>query len=311
MKTTIQKLALAAAVCAAPLLGGAAANAGDYGGGLKGLRGAYVPVPAPAPIPDYRAKWYLRADVGVGFNADTSASDSGTPFGDNDFGYRSADGPRGFGSLAHSGGDEVNYSYSAGVGYYFSQNFRIDFTGEVRGEKNSDFQGSFDYDGYLIANPPPPPDTRITGDVRDETTLRSAVFMANAYYDFNRWGAWKPYVGAGLGFSVNEVNRAHRTRISSCPLVDVGLCDSGILAPTPVGEITASKDSDYTYSLAASLTAGVSYRISDVTSLDFNYRYLYVGSSDTSLSLNGSISKVEIDDQHEHYLRAGLRWDIN
>ena len=62
MKTTLLKLALGLTVAA---MGAMPAGAGDYGGGLKGLRGSYVPVPAPHPIPDYRAKWYLRGDLGV------------------------------------------------------------------------------------------------------------------------------------------------------------------------------------------------------------------------------------------------------
>jgi hypothetical protein len=55
----------------------------------------------------------------------------------------------------------------------------------------------------------------------------------------------------------------------------------------------------------------VTYRISKVTSLDFNYRYLYVGGTDTSARIYGYNSTINVAAQHEHYLRAGLRWDIN
>lgn len=87
--------------------------------------------------------------------------------------------------------------------------------------------------------------------------------------------------------------------------------NAGCDTPDEERSFESQTDRQYTYSLAANLTAGVSYKVSDVTSLDFNYRYLYVGGSDMSASINGYNSKIDVEDQHEHYLRAGLRFDIN
>ena len=100
MKKTIQKLALGVTVAlvTAPVFAGASAMAGDWNGGLKGMRGTHVPVPAPAPIPDYSPKWYMRADVGLGLNVNTKMNESGMTYGDRDFGegpnrIRSDEGP--------------------------------------------------------------------------------------------------------------------------------------------------------------------------------------------------------------------------
>jgi hypothetical protein len=143
MKTTIQKIALGVtvAVLAGPLVTSISASAGDYnggyvGGGVKDMRGAYTPVPAPAPIPEYSARWYLRADVGVGFGLGMDASERGTTYGVDEVerGYNAA-APFGMGtngSIGTSSNEEIGHIFGAGIGYYFSPKFRMDITGEVR-----------------------------------------------------------------------------------------------------------------------------------------------------------------------------------
>ena len=312
MKKTIQKLALGVtvAIVTAPIFVGASAQAGDWSGGLKGMRGTHVPVPAPVPIPDYSPKWYMRADVGLGLGVSMDASESGMTYGANDFGLGNATSPTGpFGMAGiFDNGHNIGHSIGVGAGYYFSPNFRMDITGELRSEKESSQTGQFQ---YIYTDPlPPGARTQVDGRFRDKTELQSAVFMANGYYDMTSLGRWKPYIGGGLGFAVNDVRRTHGTSFTQCDPDDVGppvACN----APTAAGGFNERTDSQYTYSLAANLTAGVSYKISDVTSLDFNYRYLYVGGSDVSTTINGYNSKIEVADQHEHYLRAGLRFDIN
>jgi opacity protein-like surface antigen len=310
MKTTNLKLALgvAVAILTGPMV---AAEAGDYsGGGLKGMRGTYVPVPAPVPIPEYKAKWYLRGDVGVGMGLGINASENGMQWGTDDLGFASTTGPFGFGGLSNfgtDGSDNVGHSIGIGAGYYFSPNFRMDITGELRMMKSSTMTGEFSYtDANDISG-----NTTVYGEVRDRTTMRSGIIMANGYVDLNKFGNWKPYFGGGLGFSINELERTHNTAISSCTVGGAVAQCTGPSDGTEVGDISARGGTHYTYSLAAAATAGVSYRISDVTSLDFNYRYLYVGGTDMSLAINGNDSQIKVADQHEHYIRAGLRWDIN
>jgi len=305
MRTAILKLALGAVVIG-PLLAGAA-SAGDYNGGLKGMRGSHVPVPAPEPIPEYRAGWYLRADVGAGFGTSMSTSERGMTYGAGDTagGYVAPGGPFGIGgnaftSFANDEGDNIAHIFGAGVGYYISPNFRIDFTGDIRAEKQSITTGHFEYDD--TGTP-----LRVLGDVTEKVKYRSNIFMANAYYDLKRISSFQPYIGAGLGFSVNQISRTHTTNFATCnPAIPTSNC----VDPPPVDSHNGRTGKQYSYSLAANLTAGVTYRLSDRTALDFNYRYLYVGGSDSSMAIGGYNSVVDIDDQHEHYIRAGLRWDI-
>lgn len=271
MKTTIKKLTLSvtAAVIAGPVLFGMSATAGDWGGGLKGMRGSYVPVPAPAPIPDFRPKWYLRADVGLGIGVDMKTSESGARYG----------GASTFAASGFNTDDGASYGHSIGIGagYYYSRNFRVDVTGELRMEKESITTAGSNAIGVTL---------------NDTTTLQSAIFMANGYYDMNRFGRWTPYVGGGLGFAVNDVRRTHTGT-------------DGIVTNS------SRTERQYVYTLAANASAGIKYQFTDVTSLDLNYRYLYVGGTDAMASINGNTSTIEIDDQHEHYIRVGLRFDIN
>ncbi|MFT7575562.1 MAG: opacity protein-like surface antigen [Alphaproteobacteria bacterium] len=318
MNTTIKKLTLSitAAVIAGPVLFGMSATAGDYGGGLKGMRGSYVPVPAPVPIPDFRPKWYMRFDVGMGMGLDAKTSESGGSYGAGETTENlSAAAPFGFGGFTNTDdGSSYGHSMGIGAGYYYSRNFRVDVTGELRMEKESNTTGSTQYvdavatvaAGGVTAAGATNDDT-VNVTVSDTTSMQSAIFMANGYVDMNRIGRLTPYLGGGVGFAVNDVRRTHTTTLSSCESFTANNCDT----PTAAAGYSSRTDRQYVYTLAANLTAGASYKISDVTSLDFNYRYLYVGGTDAMANINGNSSKVEIEDQHEHYIRAGLRWDIN
>lgn len=56
---------------------------------------------------------------------------------------------------------------------------------------------------------------------------------------------------------------------------------------------------------------GLTYSISPVTTLDLNYRYLYIGSSDINMNFLGNVkSNFSTGDTHEHQIRVGLRWNI-
>lgn len=305
MKTTTRQLTLglAAAIIAVPGLLATPAESQSYrGGGLHGLRGAYVPVPAPAPIPDYAAKWYLRGDASVSLNADTQMNESGMTYGVNETTANyNASAPFGFEVLGNDSGAKYGHSIGVGAGYYYSRHLRFDFTGELLSEKKTDISGGFSYNDTVSTN------MRVNGTVLDRTTLHSAVFMANGYIDLSRNSRWKPYVGGGIGFAVNDIKRTHSTSLTTCDTGTPGDCDS----PTAAGSYSAEARSRYAYTLAANATVGLSYKISSVTSLDFNYRYLYVGGTDMTTVINGYTSRVNIDDQQEHHLRAGLRFDIN
>ncbi len=273
---------LAAAIAMLSGIDGAA-QANDYARLAPGVRmaGGGVPVPAPAPIPDSPARWYFRADVALGIPSDASIRESGLRLG--------APPPGGSGTFRTSPGwfkdsAEIYDGYSFGVGYIFSRAFRGDLTIDTRSEREFKAQGA----RYTYQNPI---GTNITGTFSDSTKMQSVATLFNLYYDFHGRGRFVPYIGAGLGFAVNDLNRNNSTVESG------GLSFSGSESATVV-------------SLAAMGTIGFTYNIDPTIALDFNYRLLFVGGSDISMPLNGRTSTVHIGDQIDHQLRAGVRFNV-
>ncbi|MEZ5844223.1 MAG: opacity family porin [Hyphomicrobiaceae bacterium] len=318
----------------------APATAGDWNNGagsIKDYGGAGgVPVPAPVPVPEYAAQWYFRGDLGIGFGANPSVSRSGQPFGATD-----APGPItgpgqafGYGDTGYNGEvawpsyvDEKEFSpsymFGVGVGRYVTNRFRIDVTGEYRGDHDAEALGSYRYwshavdccGNYTPVNDgavPPNNTLLVDGTFSDKTRIRSGLFMLNGYWDLMQRGHFTPYVGAGIGFSLNE-NERSMTGTETETLV----CNPGC-GPVERATYNGSVKS-VTTSLAAAFMAGISYNIAANTKLDLNYRYLYVGGYDVNMNItrnqglitSTTASTLKIGDQHEHQIRAGLRWDIN
>ena len=253
-----------------------------------------VPVPAPVPIPIWKPVWYFRGDVGVGLAGGPDASESGLIFGKDSVNYP-FELPEDFGTS--DTGSLV--TLGVGVGKYWNNFFRTDFTAEWRSSTEHKYSGNYEY--YAR-----PGDTLIQGKAFDKTTVRGGIFLFNGYFDFYRGeeSRWTPYLGGGVGFAWNSLEREHRTEEQQC-----SPCNSGIRDEVEV------RSKNQSLSFAANVMAGVGYRFSDTTSVDLNYRFLYVGGSDATLGIwgkqFGGVSKVSVDDTFEHQLRAGLRFDIN
>lgn len=301
----------------------ATAQAGDWNNGagpLPGMRGSSVPVPAPVPVPEYRAKWYFRGDVGLNVTSDPGASVSGRNYGQTDSppAVTGGSGPNPFGfggGSFNSANINTDFPTSAiwgvGVGYYWSPHLRFDATADVRSHGEVKLDGSYRYNRHArdinTGNwSPIPPTSRLDGTVEDKTIMRSGIFMANAYYDIGRYNKFRPYVGVGLGFAYNEIERKNRNRETICAPNTPGSCDQ---PGTPTEFSSSSKD--HTVTLAAAVTTGFSYELYGGTHLDFNYRLLYTGSTHADLSVRNVNSQVKIDEMYEHQFRAGVRWDIN
>lgn len=292
------------------------AVAGDWNNGAgsyKDMRGsAAVPVPAPTPIPQYSANWYMRLDAGLGFNSGGDISESGMLYGLND--SPGATGPEPFGSNpAWFNSDFDTFgALGGGVGYYWSDRIRTDITLEVRTKAEASINGSESYTAHYdnLGVWTPDPNTQVNVYMRDVTSTRSLFSLVNAYYDFGSHRGFSPYVGAGIGISYNELSRQHNTAETTC---DPTTSCTGT-------EVLRSQFSAHgranTFSLAAALTAGMSYSLSDITALDFNYRMLYIGGSSVKMPIvdasgNTLRSNVSLDSTLEHQLRAGLRFNIN
>lgn len=199
-----------------------------------------VAVPSAIPIPDYSA-WYLRGDIGFAFNEDPDMSRSGTAF-------------------TGTGMDD-SWSIGGGIGYNFGDNVRGDITVDQRIE--TDVKGT---------NP-----VTATQSVAE---LSSTVALANLYYDIRGRDHFSPYVGVGLGFTLNEMD-----------------------------EINGATQSDDNIDLAGALMAGFSYRLRGEWLFDAGYRFLYLGEAQTeSTATTGALG---VEDSYSHELRIGFRYELN
>ncbi len=278
------------------------AIAGDFNNGDPAYRGygrpGGTPVPAPMPIPE-TFNWYIRADIGLGLSNTPSISESGLVFGAAD-----SIAPFGSSSSWFNPDFETFVTYGLGVGYYVTPRWRVDVTFDVRSQAQIRANGSYTYTQFDL--PPAvavatPTGNIVNGSMSESVTIRGAAGLFNVYYDLTDRGRFTPYVGAGLGFVINEVNRRHATTET--------VLDAATLAV--VGSRGAiGSDVEHSVSVAAMLTAGFSYTLWTSTVFDLNYRYMYLGGSNVGIQVNGANSRLDIGDLHEHQLRAGLRWNI-
>lgn len=251
------------------------ATAADWIGGMKDFGGG-TPVPAPIPVPIYHASWYLRGDIGVSFGNDPDISTS-----------LGGLGPSGTASYQPAWYDSdfgTDATYGIGVGYVWSSRIRTDVTVDYHPEGEVKINGSFT---------PAQPWGNVS--VNDKTTWDGVVTLFNAYWDMGTHSGFTPYIGAGIGFSWNQLRRVHSSTYSVC-----GTC-ADAWASDKVHDIT----------LAYALTAGVSYDMGRSTYLDFNYRYVWIEGTDVEMGIGGTNHTVSIGDLSEHQLRAGIRYMID
>ena len=105
--------------------------------------------------------------------------------------------------------DDEGWYVRGNVGY--GTHVDSDITGEIVGDVESEGNGTFSVGaGYDFGN-----NWRLEGDAATLFTdlgaiaqaqgtlasLRTTSYMLNALYDFDDFGAFKPYVGAGLGWA--------------------------------------------------------------------------------------------------------------
>ena len=318
-------------VAALALVTSAPAGAADFGnngaGSIKDMSGsAAVAVPAPVPMPEYKPSYYFRVDLGYGIMDQPSISESGFQYGgiiNNANGYPGAGAPD-LQSFDPSWIDtEFHHmvTYGAGVGYYIGHGWRVDATLEGRNTDEININGKANWEshGYvdLDGDPTTPkdyttdldadgngPDRQTYIDIKDKTTIRGSLWMANLYYDLTTTRGFTPYVGAGLGFAWNRLSRDHTTTVTSEAIGDpCGGCQNEYTQTTNVKSEEVS--------LAAAAMVGASYQLSEITSLDMGYRYLYIGSTNFNSTIDGYESNLSIGAQSIHQLRAGLRFDVN
>ena len=161
------------------LVGGSASAAdlydGDYRGSIKD--DSYL------EVSDHQRGWYLRGDLGYGFNTNPDLSDSnGAKFDGDDL--------------------DDSFSFGGGIGYNLMRGFRMDVT--------LDYRNDADMYGFFQASPQTP----LTGE------LSSLVGLMNFYYDLDLGHRITPYIGVGIGFASHTVDAGKLT--SPTDVVDFG-----------------------------------------------------------------------------------------
>ena len=150
---------------------------------------------------------------------------------------------------------EGNAAASLGVGYEFGNNWRLELDAtQLWNDMGAISQASNTYG-----------------------KMRITTGMLNAIYDFSDFGAWQPYIGAGIGLARANLS----AQASSFPGFLVG--DPPVNNPTcPNTNVCTFSDVDN--GVAWQLLAGLGYKITDNLTWDTQYRYLDVG----KLSFRGS-----------------------
>jgi len=142
--------------------------------------------------------------------------------------------------------------------------------------------------------------------------LRTDALMINALYDFDDFGKWAPYVGAGVGFVRGDASfAAHDFPNPSNTIRQVN--------PVCVGSRTqfdafSCEFSDDDGALGWQLLAGLGYDITEKLTWDTNYRFLQVGDMDFDGTFTNSATgastpgNIELDGIGGHQLLTGFRY---
>lgn len=228
-----------------------------------------VPMDAPeVAVQQSSSGWYLRGDVGYGFNDLRGANfyQGGSSASKTDF---------------TSAELRDAFTVGAGVGYQVNNYLRTDLTFDYLSK--SKFNGSTS--GFCGISGGPCVST-------DTAHMRAYSLLANAYVDLGTYGYVTPYVGAGLGGTYVKWDKLSNT---SCP-TGGGTCD-------PTTEHGGKGSWRFTYALMAGATIDVTCNLK----ADVGYRYRHIEGGDMfGYANNGGPGFDKGIDVHE--ARVGARY---
>jgi opacity protein-like surface antigen len=241
------------------------------------------PVILPAPCCN-TGGWYLRGDVGVGVQTFGSFNHSQT--------NPSFVWPASWTIVQQDIQDSA--IFGGGIGYAWNSWLRFDVTGEYRTKALMKTTGR-----YMGASDFCFPTQFGTGSCFDNISgnLSSAVFLANAYVDLGTWWCLTPFIGAGVGTARNMIS---------------GVQDQGIISNGSQGFGYTSNNSAQ-WNLAWDVTAGLTYNVSENLKVDLSWRYLNMGSPQTSVVNCQNTSPCAgafytLQNVSAQDFRVGLRW---
>jgi opacity protein-like surface antigen len=231
-----------------------------------------APMYAPAPVEDFGG-WYLRGDIGFSnqrVNRLNNVLDANNTTSDQRLSFNTAG------------------IFGLGVGYQINHWFRVDATGEYRG--NSDFVGTdhITYPGGV-------------GMDIYHATKSEWVALANAYVDLGTWWCMTPFIGAGVGGA----------RVSIANFTDQGIANNGNGARPGL----AFGDNMSKWNFAWALHAGVAYKVTPNFTVELAYRYLDMGDGlagdlKTFDGTNNIFNPTTFKSITSHDLKLGVRWNL-
>ena len=216
------------------------------------------------------AGWYLRGNAGYGIHQDIDLEG-------------------GLDSSFHGNGlqSEGNFAASAGVGYDFGNNWRLELDGDSLW---TDF-------GSISQTP------------NSTAALRTNSLMLNAIYDFDSFGSWEPYVGAGVGFSFAQADFVAHDALNP------GLTTNEVcVGPRTAGQGESCEVHDSDSGLGWQLLAGLGYAISENLTWDTHYTYRDISNIDfdgvrtNGVTLATNTFDTNVSDIGSHSLLTGFRY---
>ena len=234
---------------------------------------AAPPAYAPPQVEDFGG-WYLRGDIGFSnqrVRRLNNVLDANNTSSVQNLGFNTAG------------------IFGLGVGYKVNNWFRVDVTGEYRG--NSQFFGT-----DRISFP---------GGVGTETyhaTKSEWVVLANAYVDLGTWWCVTPFIGAGVGGA----------RVAINGFTDQGIANNGGGALPGL----AYGDSVAKWNFAWAAHAGLAYKVTPSFTVELAYRYLDMGDGLTGDlrtfdGVNAINNPMTFKHITSHDLKLGVRWDLS
>lgn len=218
--------------------------------------------PPPPAYSEGSSGWYLRGDVGAGFNNSPNFVTSPDALGVGQAtGFLSPNSSEGYYNPTMS----ESMLFDAGVGYQVNNWFRADVTGELRG--GAQFSGlEVVNDAGAGLNPP-----KQFSDFY-HANVSSYIGMLNGYADLGTWYGISPYVGAGVGVAYNRVSGA----------TDIG--GAAIGAGSPISAVGGYLPNASKVNFAWALMAGLDFSVTRNLKLELGYRFLDYGKFSSGVS---------------------------
>lgn len=233
---------------------------------------------APPPPPPYYAPpppqefggWYLRGDIGV----TTQKVKSLQNILNNDPGITV--------QPVHYEFDSGT-TFGVGVGFQYNSWLRFDVTGEYRGKTGFNGLEVIRFNGGVIG----------TDEYRG--SKNEWLGLVNAYADLGTFWCITPFVGAGIGYSRNEIRG----------FTDINTPNNGV----------AFAQKAVKTNFAYALHAGIAYKVTNNFTIELAYRYLNLGDGITGdlQAFDGTnlrFNPTTFKDITSNDVRLGVRWNL-